>query len=55
MLGSDGEEAKRGCTFRADFKDGWMEEHRKAREILEGAQRRQKKYYDLRKRTTITK
>ena len=27
--------------------------HRKAREILEGVQRRQKKYYDLRKRTTI--
>ena len=30
-----------------------MEAHRKAREILEGVQRRQKKYYDLRKRTTI--
>ena len=32
-----------------------MEAHRKAREILEGVQRRQKKYYDLRKRTTIYK
>ena len=53
MLGSDGEEARRGGTFRADFKDGWVEAHRKAREILEGVQRRQKKYYDLRKRTTI--
>ena len=53
MLGSDGEEAKRGGTFRADFKDSWVEAHRKAREILEGVQRRQKKYYDLRKRTTI--
>ena len=30
-----------------------MEKHRKAREILKGVQRRQKKYYDLRKRTTI--
>ena len=53
MLGSDGEEARRGGTFGADFKDGWVEAHRKAREILEGVQRRQKKYYDLRKRTTI--
>ena len=53
MLGSDGDEAKRGGTFRADFKDGWVEAHRKAREVLEGVQRRQKKYYDLRKRTTI--
>ena len=53
MLGSEGEEAKIGGTFRADFKDGWVEAHRKAREILEGVQRRQKKYYDLRKRTTI--
>ena len=39
MLGSDGEEAKRGGTFGADFKDGWVEAHRKAREILEGVQR----------------
>ena len=53
MLGSDGEEARRGGTFRADLKDGWVEAHRKAREILEGVQRRQKRYYDLRKRTTI--
>ena len=53
MLGSDEEEAKRGGTFRADFKDGWVKAHRKAREILEGVQRRQKKYYGLRKRTTI--
>ena len=53
MLGSEGEEAKIGGTFRADLKDGWVEAHRKAREILEGVQRRQKKYYDLRKRTTI--
>ena len=53
MLGSEGEEAKIGGTFRADFKDGWVEAHRKAREILEGVQRRQKRYYDLRKRTTI--
>ena len=30
-----------------------MEAHRKAREILEVVQRRQKKYYDLRKTTTI--
>ena len=43
MLGSEGEEAKIGGTFRADFKDGWVEAHRKAREILEGVQRRQKK------------
>ena len=53
MLGSDGEEAKRRGTFRANFKDGWVEAHRKTRETLEGVQRRQKKYYDLRKRTTI--
>ena len=53
MLGSEGEEAKIGGTFRADFKDGWVEAHQKAREILEGVQRRQKMYYDLRKRTTI--
>ena len=50
MLGSEGEEAKIGGTFRTDFKDGWVEAHRKAREILEGVQRRQKRYYDLRKR-----
>ena len=36
-----------------DFKDGWVEAHQKSREILEGVQRRQKNYYDLRKRTTI--
>ena len=30
MLGSDGEEAGRGGTFRDDFKDGWVEAHRKA-------------------------
>ena len=53
MLGSDGGEAKIGGTFGADFKDSWVEAHRKAREILEGVQRRQKKYYDLRKRATI--
>ena len=53
MLGSDGEEARRGGTFRTDFKDGWVDAHRKAREILEGVQRRHKWYYDLRKRTTI--
>ena len=39
MLGSDGEEAKIGGTFRADFKDGWVEAHQKAREILEGVQK----------------
>ena len=55
MLGSDGEEAKRGGTFRVNFKDIWVKAHRKAREILEGVQRRQKKHYDLRKRTTIYK
>ena len=27
MLGSDGEEAKRGGTFRAFCKDGWVEAH----------------------------
>ena len=26
MLVSDGEEAGRGDTFRADFKDDWVEE-----------------------------
>ena len=52
MLGSDGEEDIRGGTFRTDFKNGWVEVHQKAREIL-GVQRRQKKYYDLRKRTTM--
>ena len=31
MLGSDGEEAKRGGTFRADFKDGWVEAHKKSK------------------------
>ena len=36
MLGSDGEKAGRGGTFRADFKNGWVEAHRTAREILEG-------------------
>ena len=46
-------EVGRWSTFRADFKDGWVEAHRKAREILEGVQRRQKTYCDLRKRTTI--
>ena len=46
MLGSDGEEAGRGGTFKTYFKDGWVEAHQKAREISEGAQRRQKKYYD---------
>ena len=30
MLGGDGEEAGRGCTFRVDFKDGCVEAHRKA-------------------------
>ena len=55
MSGSDGEEVGRGSTFRAYLKDDWVEAHRKAREILEGVQRRQKKYYDLRKRTTIYK
>ena len=50
MLGSDGEEVERGRTFRADF--GGVEAHQKARELLEGVQRRQKKYYALRKRTT---
>ena len=29
MLGSDGEEVGRGGTFGADFKDGWVEAHRK--------------------------
>ena len=43
MLGSDGQEVGRGSTFRAYFKDGWVEAHQKAREILEGVQRRQKK------------
>ena len=33
MLGSEGEEAKIRGIFRADFKDGWVEAHRKAREI----------------------
>ena len=54
MLGSDGEESGRGDTFRADFKDGWVEAHRKAREILEGVQMRQQ-YYDLRNRYTLYK
>ena len=27
MLGSDREEAGRGGTFRAKFKDGWVEAH----------------------------
>ena len=27
MLGSDGEEAGSGGTFRTDFKDGWVEAH----------------------------
>ena len=53
MLVSDGEEAKRGGTFRVDFNDCCVEAHQKAREILEGVQMRQKKYYDLRKRTTM--
>ena len=42
---------KEGVFFGADFKDGWVEAHQKAREILEGVQRRQKKYYDLRRAT----
>ena len=37
MLGSDGEEAKRGGTFRADFKDGWVEAHQKARKYWKGS------------------
>ena len=54
MLGRDGEEVGRGSTFGADFKDGWVEEaYQKAREILEWVQRRQNKFYGLRKRTTI--
>ena len=44
---------RRGTSFRAGFKDVWVEAHRKARELLEGVQMRQKRYYDLRKRTTI--
>ena len=55
MLGSDGEEVGRGSTFMADFKDGWVEAHRKAMELLEGVKKRQKKYYDLRKRTSMYK
>ena len=55
MLGSDGVEGRRGGTFRADFKGGWVLAHRKARDILEEIQRRQKKHYDLRKKTTIYK
>ena len=43
MLVSDGEEAKRGGTFRVDFKDCCGEAHQKAREILEGVKMRQKK------------
>ena len=46
-------EEGRGSTFETYFNDGWVEAHRKTREILEGVQRRHKKYYDLRKRTTI--
>ena len=42
MLGSDGEEARKEGTFRAYFKDGWVEAHRKAREILEGSKRDRK-------------
>ena len=53
MLGSDGEEVGRWSNFSADFKDGWVDAHLKAREILKRIQRRQKKYYDLRKRSTI--
>ena len=49
MLGSVVEEVGRGSTFRTDFKDGWVEAHQKAREILEGVQ----KYDDMWKRTTI--
>ena len=55
MLGSDVEGVGRGSNFRADFMDGLADAHRKAREILDGVQRRQNKYYDLRKRTTIHK
>ena len=40
MLGSDGEDANRGGTFRTDFKDGWVEAHQKAKDIFEGVQRR---------------
>ena len=36
ILGSDGEEVGRGSTFGADIKDGWVEVHQKAGEILEG-------------------
>ena len=53
MLGSDGEEVGRVSNFGADFKDDWVEAHRTARDILEGVQRRQNKYYYLGKRTTI--
>ena len=42
MLGSDAEEVGRGSTFRAAFRDGVVEAHRKASEILEGIQRRKK-------------
>ena len=40
ILGSDGEEVGRASTLGADFKDGWVEAHQKARGILEGVQRR---------------
>ena len=43
ILGSNGEEVGRGSTFRANFKDGWVEAHRKAREILEGVQKGDRK------------
>ena len=29
MLGSDREDVARGSTFGADFKDGWVDAHRK--------------------------
>ena len=40
ILGSDGEEVGRASTLGVDFKDGWVEAHQQAREILEGVQRR---------------
>ena len=52
MLGSDEEEVWRGGTFGADFREGQVEAHRRAREILEFIKGERNKYYDLRKRTT---
>ena len=50
MLGNRGELVDGGTIFGTDLKLGWEEAHEKAREQLGESQRRQKKYYDLRKR-----